>query len=136
MRKLSLSIAVLVLVAPLGAWASNAIAEQEGIACTACHDKPGSKLLTSEGKYFELMRTLDGYDGVIAEFGSCTSCHVKKPGSKKLTETGKRFEWMMQDMQGLKAWIQEVHPVAPVDLQEDRSAGPGAEGSEPETTRP
>ena len=66
--------------------------KQEGLSCTVCHDKPGSKLLTDQGKYYETMRTLAGFDELKATFGACTSCHVTKPGSKKLTAKGKEFQ--------------------------------------------
>jgi cytochrome c553 len=89
--------------------ASNAIAKQQGLACTACHDKPGSKLLTDRGKYFEAMGTLDGYDQ-LADFARCTSCHVKKPGSTKLTKQGQRFAEVVKDMAGLRKWLAENHP--------------------------
>lgn len=103
--------------------ASNEIAEQEGLVCTSCHDKPGSKLLTDEGKYFEIMRSLEGFDQVETVFGSCTTCHVKKPGSLKLTPTGKRFDRLVGDMQGLKGMLEADHPKAPADV-EDGGADP------------
>lgn len=89
--------------------ASNAIAEKEGLACTICHDKPGSRLLTDRGKYYESFGNLDGYDQ-IAAFAECTGCHVRKPGSRKLTSTGKRFAWAVQDMEGLRKWLEQEHP--------------------------
>jgi len=95
------------------AGATDGLAEQETLSCTACHDKPGSKLQTDRGKYYESMRTMEGYDEVVATFGECTACHVKKPGSKKLTRRGKQFEEMVDSMQGLKAWMDEHHPVPP-----------------------
>lgn len=106
------------------ATASNAIAKQEGIACTSCHDKPGSKLLTDRGKYYELMSSLDGYDELKATFSECTTCHVRKPGSLKLTKKGKQFRWMLVDMEGLKMLVQGHHPggmepeVSPSELTE------------------
>lgn len=90
--------------------ASNAIAEREDLACTSCHDKPGSKLLTDRGKYYEQMGTLVGFDELEARFTRCTSCHVRKPGSLKLTETGRRYRWMMGDMDGIRQWLMERHP--------------------------
>jgi hypothetical protein len=92
------------------AYASNQIAQSEGLACTACHDKPGSKLLTDQGKYYEQMRSLDGYREVNAVFGSCTSCHVKKPGSKQLTRTGRQFAAVVHDMPGLRIFLAQNHP--------------------------
>ena len=89
--------------------ASNAIAKAEGLTCTTCHDKPGSRLLTDRGKYYEQMRTLAGYDKVIA-FAECTACHVRKPGSTKLTATGRHFAAAVGDMRGLRQWLEENHP--------------------------
>ncbi len=138
MKRLSIVIVALALglVWPPSAQASNATAKREGLSCTACHDKPGSKLLTSEGKYYELMRTLDGYQELMAEFGSCTSCHVRKPGSKKLTENGKRFLWMMEDMSGLKSWLEDLHPIAPAEPEADDSPPAEAQESTPEVVKP
>jgi len=87
--------------------------KQEGVACTVCHDKPGSKLLTDRGKYYETRRTLAGFEDLKATFGACTSCHVTKPGSKKLTAKGKEFRDLVEDMEGLGAWMKEHHPAAP-----------------------
>jgi len=92
------------------AQASNQIAKRENLDCTVCHDKPGSKLLTDGGKYYEEMRTLHGYDEVVSAFSQCTSCHVKKPGSKELTERGERYSWVVKDMEGLRQWLKENHP--------------------------
>ncbi len=109
-----------VLVDDTTAVASNEIAKQEELVCTACHDKPGSKLLTDEGKYFELMRTLEGYDQVTEVFGECTTCHVRKPGSSKLTQTGRMFKELVNDMSGLRTYLEEQHPTP--DAPEE---GPG-----------
>lgn len=115
MKRVTISAILLlaiVLTAALGSapvQASNAIAVKEGLTCTVCHDKPGSRLLTDQGKYYEAMGSLEGYDQVAA-FAECTSCHVRKPGSQKLTSTGKRFFWAVQDMQGLRKWLEENHP--------------------------
>jgi cytochrome c553 len=96
--------------------ASNEIAKQENnMVCTSCHDKPGSKLLTDEGKYYELMGTLEGFTNVETVFGKCTSCHVRKPGSLKLTPNGRKFERLVGDMQGLREMLEADHPVPPVD---------------------
>jgi hypothetical protein len=107
----------LALVAALAAGgfagATEKLADQQKLACTACHDKPGSKLLTDQGKYFETMRTLDGYEAVKATFGECTSCHVSKPGSKRLTKQGKKFSELVDSMQGLRDWMAEYHPTPP-----------------------
>ena len=102
----------LVLAGALGngpVLASNKIAKETGLACTACHDKPGSRLLTDQGKYYEAVGTLDGYDQ-LTTFSECTGCHVRKPGSKKLTTTGKRFAAAVHDMEGLRKWLEENHP--------------------------
>jgi len=93
------------------AQASNKIAKKESLQCTVCHDKPGSKLLTDRGKYYEEMRTLDGYNEVILAFSRCTSCHVKKPGSKELTERGQAYAFVAHDMEGLRQWLRENHPL-------------------------
>ena len=94
------------------ALASNELAETENLVCTSCHDKPGSKLLTDKGKYFELMRTLDTYDEVTELFGQCTSCHSRKPGSLKLTAMGRRFSHLVEDMDGLKTLLETEHPTS------------------------
>ncbi len=102
----------IVLTAALGSGpvqASNAIAAKESLTCTVCHDKPGSRLLTNKGKYYETMKSLEGYDQVTA-FAECTNCHVRKPGSQKLTATGKRFAGAVHDMAGLRKWLEENHP--------------------------
>ena len=115
MKTTRLLLTVLVLLAALqitsvaAVRASNAIAKQEAVACTTCHDKPGSRLLTSEGKYYELKRTLAGHDELIAAFGSCTNCHVRKPGSAKLTREGRQLRDLGKDMAGLEQWILAGH---------------------------
>ena len=120
------AVGLLVVGAPVDA--SNAIAEKTGIACTVCHDKPGSKLMTDKGKYWEAVGTLDGFDEIQERLAECTDCHVKKPGSKKLTETGKRYQWIIQDMDGLKSWLMERHPAT-------LSTEPTEEPGEPEDGR-
>ena len=107
-----LLIALLFVLALCGqeARASNAIAQKEGLACTVCHDKPGSKLLTDRGKYYEALGSLEGYDSIVT-FAACTDCHVRKPGSQKLTRTGKRFADVVHDMEGLRTWLKENHPM-------------------------
>lgn len=99
-----------VIVAAGVARASEKIATETGKACTACHDKPGSKLLTDSGKYYEAMKSLDGYEAVKASFGRCTACHDRRPGSKKLTRKGKDFAALVIDMPGLNQWMKEGHP--------------------------
>lgn len=108
------------------ATATPAMGQAEGQVCTVCHDKPGSKLLTDRGKYYETMWTLEGYDEIEGAFGACTSCHVKKPGSKRLTRQGRRVSLVLRDMQELKAWVMARHPELPAEGEE---GGPGAEGA-------
>ncbi len=133
MRALTILTVVVVIVGALGlsmmptASASNAIAKQEGIACTSCHDKPGSKLLTDRGKYYELMSSLDGYDEITAAFSECTTCHVRKPGSVKLTKKGRQFQWMLTDMEGLRALVLGHHPSG-ADTDDDSDSSKGSEG--------
>jgi hypothetical protein len=91
--------------------ASEKLAAETQKACTACHDKPGSKLLTDAGKYYETLRTLDGYGQVKESFGRCTSCHVRKPGSTRLTAKGRQFGDLVKDMPGLYQWMREGHPM-------------------------
>lgn len=95
------------------AFASEEVAKQEGLVCTVCHDKPGSKLLTDRGKYFEVMRGMDGFDDIEASFQSCTYCHRRRPGSLKLTKTGDQFLTLAGDMAGLLEWMRGRHPAAP-----------------------
>jgi hypothetical protein len=121
-------LAAITLVAVFGllwqgeeAVASNAIAKKEDMVCTSCHDKPGSKLLTDQGKYYELMGSLDGFEEVETFFGQCTSCHVKKPGSLKLTSTGRRFQRLVGDMDGLKELLEGEHPQPPEMVDDEQS---------------
>jgi cytochrome c2 len=105
--------AVALVITAASSFASEKIGRDTGKECVACHDKPGSKLLTDRGKYFEVMHTLDGYDQVKASFGQCTSCHVRKPGSKKLTRKGQQMASMARDMSALREWVQQNHPAPP-----------------------
>lgn len=98
--------------------ATEDIGQETGLNCTACHDKAGSKMLTDKGLYFETMRTMDGYDQLQANFGRCTSCHVKKPGSDKLTKKGKKVGEVVDDMDDLREWLKSGHPTP-----EDEDAG-------------
>ena len=121
MRKATIIMAIAVLallVTGVPVNATEELAEAEDLVCTSCHDKPGSKRLTSEGKYYEVMRTLDGYEAVTRVFGSCTSCHKRKPGSTKLTAGGRRFAEIIGDMQGLKELLMMEHPTPPVAASE------------------
>lgn len=90
--------------------ASQKIATTTGKDCTACHDKPGSRLLTDAGKFYETQHTLEGFDALHATFGRCTTCHSRKPGSTKLTKKGREFASMAKDMAGLQQWMQQSHP--------------------------
>jgi hypothetical protein len=99
---------LVVVAAPLPA--SEELAKKEQIACTACHAKPGSRRLTDKGRYFEVTRTLAGYDRLMADFGKCTACHVRKAGSQKLTEQGRRLAEAVSGMQELRAWVELQHP--------------------------
>ncbi len=103
----SLALALLLAGA---SFATEQLADSEQLACTACHDKPGSKRLTNEGKYFELMRSMDGYADLEASFGNCTFCHRRKPGSKKLTPAGKGFANTLGNMEELVEWVRTRHP--------------------------
>ena len=109
----ALLLALVAALAATPATATDAMATATGLACTACHDKPGSKLLTSKGKYYELMGDLEGYDQLHAAFKDCMACHVAKPGSKKLTAEGKKFADLVKNMEGLRAWLATAHPTAP-----------------------
>jgi formate-dependent nitrite reductase cytochrome c552 subunit len=110
--------------------ATEAYAKKENLTCTACHDKPGSKLLTDKGKYYELMHTLSGFDDVKAAFGQCTTCHVRKPGSKRLTATGRNYKKLIHDMKGLRDFLNSMHPRLMSSPADDASATrvDGAEG--------
>jgi len=103
------ALALLYLASGPQARASNEIAKKEDLQCTVCHDKPGSRLLTSKGLYYQQIGSLKGYDDVVA-FGDCASCHDQRPGSKKLTPTGRRFLRVVKDMKGLKRWLEDNHP--------------------------
>lgn len=117
----------LALIASLPVSANEAIAKAEGgMTCTVCHDKPGSKLLTDKGKFYESTRSLEGYQEVLAAFRSCTTCHVKKPGSKKLTQQGKAFARGVGGMAALREWALAAHPAA-----KEKAADPGEEVKNP-----
>lgn len=107
----SLVLAVLLaLVTGAAGWSSEETAEQEGLECQTCHADEGTEYLTDEGRYFQYMGSLDSFDQVMEKFGSCIYCHVQETDSVKLTRQGQRFRWMMEDMEGLKAWLEENHP--------------------------
>jgi hypothetical protein len=103
------ALALLYLTSGPQAQASNEIAKRENLQCTVCHDKPGSKLLTNKGLYYQQLGSLQGYEQVVA-FGDCASCHKRRPGSKKLTPTGRRFLAAVKDMKGLRLWLEQNHP--------------------------
>ncbi len=108
--RLAAVVTLALLVPVVSARASEKIATDTGQKCTACHDKPGSKLLTDRGKYFEVMHSVEGYDQLQSSFGRCTSCHVRKPGSKKLTKRGQQLQANAKDMTELREWIRAGHP--------------------------
>lgn len=107
-----LAAAILASVVTL-AVASEKLAHDTGKTCTACHDKPGSKLLTDEGKYFETTRSFDGYAQLRESFGKCTACHVRRPGSHRLTKKGQQFAELAKDMAGIRKLMAESHPRTP-----------------------
>ena len=111
-RSLLLFAAMSLLAAP-AAMATDEIAVDTDLACTACHDKAGSRLLTDKGKYFETMGSLDGYETLTNTVGRCTACHVRKPGSKRLTKTGKSFSEVVKDLEEFRQWLDEQHPKTP-----------------------
>jgi len=113
-RTLAIALAALLALSAGAALASEKLAKDTGKSCTTCHDKPGSKLLTDTGKYFELARSLEGYDQLKASFGRCTSCHVRQPGSAKLTKKGRQMADLVKDMAELRQWVKEGHPAPPV----------------------
>lgn len=123
LRKMVNLLWIAMLLAATGgsaALASGEIAEQEGLECAICHDDPEIAKLSDRGRYFQYMRTLEGYELVVQQFGRCTYCHVKDPGSLDLTKDGYRFRWMMEDMEGLRVWLEENHP-KPLDEGDQNS---------------
>ena len=42
--------------------ATEKLAQKEDVECTVCHKKAGGKKLTDKGKYYETLRTFNGYD--------------------------------------------------------------------------
>ena len=106
--------AVILLAAP-AALATDEIGKETDLKCTACHDKAGSRLLTDQGKYYEMNGSLDGFDRLSTTFGKCTSCHVRKPGSMKLTKQGKKFAEVIGSMDELREWLDERHPMPSLD---------------------
>ena len=112
MKRISRIAVPLIAIALLGgSWllATDELAEENDLKCTACHDKAGSKRLTDKGLYFEATGSLDGYDKLNESFGKCTTCHVRKPGSKKLTKTGKQMAEVVSTMTELRGWLEEGH---------------------------
>ena len=111
-RRITITLIVAAVLLLSVSWLSSSqqIAKETDLRCTACHDKPGSKLLTDQGKYWESMRTLDGYDQIKASFGKCTACHVRKPGSEKLTKQGKELASVVESMAELREWLEQNHP--------------------------
>ena len=124
--------AVCVLPLSGAAFATDELAESEDLACTVCHDEQGSKRLTDKGKYFELMRSMDGYADIEASFGKCTFCHRRKPGSKKLTKAGKGFANSLGNMEALVEWVRDLHPAWP-EAEEEELMKPASEAGGAET---
>ena len=93
--------------------ATEQMAVKEDLSCASCHSDSGFKRLTDQGKFYELMGSLDGYAEVVASFGRCTFCHRKKAGSKKLTKAGKGFATALGSMEALVDWVQDRHPGPP-----------------------
>jgi hypothetical protein len=89
--------------------ATERLAQEEKVECTVCHKTEGSKKLTDKGKYYETLRTLNGYDKLTEKFGNCSYCHKNKPGSDKLTKEGKRIRDVVRNMDGLFEWLKEGH---------------------------
>ncbi len=102
--------AVITLAPPAEVGATQELAAKTGEVCTVCHDKPGSKLLTDKGKYYEATGAFEGFDDVLAIFGECTYCHVKKPGSTKLTPAGRKFSEAIEDMEAFQEFLKANHP--------------------------
>jgi len=107
---LALAVAALAALAAGDAAATHAIAKRENLQCTACHDKPGSKLLTDRGLYYEVTGSLEGYRRLEGAFGRCTTCHERAPGSGKLTAVGDKLTGVVEDMEELQEWVLESHP--------------------------
>jgi cytochrome c553 len=108
---IALAVGLLLAVAPpFEVNADQDLAEKTGEVCTVCHDKPGSKLLTDKGKYYEAMETFEGYDDVLAIFGECTHCHVRKPGSTKLTLAGRKFSEAIENLEAFQEFLKANHP--------------------------
>lgn len=112
------------------ALATEEMAAKEELGCTSCHTRSGSKRLTDQGKFYELMGSFDGYAEVEASFGRCTFCHRRKPGSKKLTRAGKGFADALGGMEALVEWVQDRHPgwPEPPDDVLEIEAAPGKTG--------
>jgi hypothetical protein len=107
-----ITVVALALTAGFPAAGSEEIAEQQSLECQVCHADVEADIqtLTDRGLYFQFVRTLDGYEQVLEKFQSCTYCHADRAGSQHLTSEGYRFRWMMEDMAGLRAWLEEHHP--------------------------
>lgn len=90
--------------------ATETIAAAEGgLECALCHDGEEAASLGDRGKYYEAVRTLEGFEELEERFQECTYCHVQEPGSLELTEKGRRYHWMMEDMEGIREWLMERH---------------------------
>lgn len=108
--------------------ADETVAESEGLECAVCHPQcdDDAVLLTDQGHYYQLMGTLEGYELVLERFGECTYCHVAEAGTASLTREGLRFQWMMEDMAGLRQWLEDTHPQRPEETAEE----PGESGAD------
>ena len=107
-----LTILALTAAAAPTADATEDIAAREEVECQVCHAtvEETPETLTDQGLYYGQMQTLDGSDQVLERFERCTYCHVEEAGDPNLTPEGYRFRWMMEDMVGLRAWLEENHP--------------------------
>ena len=94
--------------------ATEEISEQEEIECQVCHSdvEHDAAALTDRGLFYQTVDTMDGYDQVLERFESCTYCHSERAGNKSMTSEGHRFRWMMQNMAGLTAWLEENYPAS------------------------
>jgi formate-dependent nitrite reductase cytochrome c552 subunit len=91
-RRLAAIAVALAFAATAPVPANQDMAVKENLKCAVCHDKAGSKLLTSKGKFYEFKGTLAGYDDLVRQHKKCTSCHSKEPGNLKLTAKGEALK--------------------------------------------
>ena len=98
----------LLAAAPLTA--TEKIGQDERMACTDCHRGKRAKRLNDLGMYYEVTRTVEGFDELNERFSRCTTCHRRRAGSKDLTATGRKYRWFFEDMEGIREWVMEQHP--------------------------